>query len=122
MRPIYQRCTSDCFPTCVAMIAGISHRQAIKLIHPFHIKGTEYSTPDEDAIKTLRYLGFKVRKRYLKNFEELNSPAILVIEDNDTAHVSVWDPESQTVFEPVRGWNPPISYYKEKLQYIYIIT
>lgn len=122
MYPIYQRYASDCFPTCVAMITGISHRHAMMLIHPFHRRGSDYSTEDKDAIRILRFLGCKVRKRYIKDFEYLKNIAILVIEDEGTYHVSVWDPNRKLVLEPIRGWYQPVSYYKEKLQYVYIIS
>lgn len=123
MRHIYQRYASDCFPTCIAMVAGISHREAMRLVHPFHLKGWDYETYDHQAVRTLRLLGFKVRKRYLKNFTQLKDAAILAITHEGGPHVAVWDPVSKQVLEPSRTDRYlPHSWYKERLDYVFIIT
>lgn len=125
MREIYQRCHTDCFPTCVAMVANISHRQAIQLIHPFHVKGQDYLTFEGDAVRALRFLGFKVRKRYLKDFTQLKNSAIVIVNGADyrgDGHTVVWDPESQRIIDPARNQNVSLSFYQERTTHLYIVT
>ena len=123
MRHIYQRCESDCFPTCIAIVTGISHRRAVELVHPFHKKGTDYSTHDEEGIGALRRLGYRVRKRYFSSFWEITSPAILIMEfenDPDNSHVVVWDPCSCQILEPYRKYKY-ISYYTYEKAFRYAL-
>jgi ABC-type bacteriocin/lantibiotic exporter with double-glycine peptidase domain len=127
MRRIYQRYATDCFPTCVAMIADISWRQAMWLIHPFHLRGYSYNTYDHQAVRALRSLGFKVRKRYIgKDFTKLKQPTILIIDGGHPSgdfHVAVWDPIRKRVLEPSRRDRYlPLSFYKERLRYVYLIS
>lgn len=105
------------------MVADISHRVAMKLVHPFHLKGQDYGTHDSQAVRTLRLLGFKVRKRYLKDFTRLKEVAILAITHEGGPHVAVWDPVSKRVLEPSRrDQYLPFSWYKDRLDYVFIIT
>jgi hypothetical protein len=124
MRHIYQRYASDCFPTCIAIVANISHNFALKLLNPFHKKGSSYESQDDDAIRILRFLGFKVRKRFIKDFTTLTQPAILAIsvDDENFGHVVVWDPETKQVLDPSRGDRYGISHYKKRLRYVFILS
>lgn len=125
MRHIYQRCDSDCFPTCLAMISGFSHRQAVEYVHPFRRKGQSYTTYDHQIVNSLRGLGYKVRKRYIKDFNKLRNTAILslYVPDEKAGHVAVWDPIKRKVLEPHRDYqNYSISEYKKYLEFVWIIT
>jgi hypothetical protein len=125
LRHIYQRCESDCFPTCLAMISGWSHRQAIEYVHPFRKKGQPYTTYDHQIVRSLRALGYKVRKRYVKDFTKLKNTAILSLQcpGEKSGHVAVWDPIRRKVLEPHRDYRYyPISEYKKQLEFVWIIT
>lgn len=109
------------------MIADISWRQAMWLIHPFHLKGYNYNTYDHQAVRALRSLGFKVRKRYIgKDFTKIKQPAILIINGGHPSgdyHVVVWDALRKRVLEPSRRDRYlPLSFYKDRLQYVYLIS
>lgn len=125
MKFIRQRCESDCFPTCIAMIANISHREAVELVHPLHYKGTGYSTYDERGVRVLRDLGFKVRKRYITSFNKLKQVAIISIQfaGESGGHVAIWDPERKKVLEPYRNYQKlTIADYKKNLRFVYLIS
>ena len=125
MRHIYQRCESDCFPTCVAIVTGISHREAIELVHPFHQKGREYSTTDPQALRALRNLGYKVRKRYYDSFWDIKEVAILVLhfEKEIEGHVVVWDPYQKKILEPYRGYRTvPMYQYEKAFRYALLVS
>src|ERR1700679_1280394 len=104
MKHIYQRYESDCFPTCLAMVANISYTKAIRLIHPCRKKGSPYLTHHPVALKVLRKLGFKVRTRYVKNLTALKQIAIIFldIDGKDIWHVVVWDPKQKKVLDPYK--------------------
>lgn len=128
MRRLLQRCMSDCYPTCIGMVADLPYAEAIRLVHPFRLKGSDYYTDDDQAIKALRKLGFRVRKRYLKNFSKLKDAAIIVVnfkpeDKNYDGHVVVWDPVSQEVFDPdpESKWVPAFI-YEEYVEYVLILT
>ena len=125
MRHIFQRYASDCFPTCIAMIAGLSHAKALKLVHPIRYKGQSYETSDSRAVRVLRELGFKVRKRYIKDFTKLKQLAILAlkVEGANFGHVVVWDPKSKRILNPTYKHNQH-SYadYSKRLEYAFIIS
>lgn len=128
MRRINQRYRSDCFPTCIAMIAGISHSEAIKLVHPFRFKGTDYGTHDDRGMAALRRLGFKVRKRKNINFTTLNQVAIVCISFHDLKnikqyHVVVWDPIDKKILDPSPyDKNTPISFYKDNMEWVILVS
>jgi ABC-type bacteriocin/lantibiotic exporter with double-glycine peptidase domain len=123
LRHLYQRYRSDCFPTCIAMVADISHREAMQLVHPFHMKGQDYGTYDKRGVHVLRQLGFKVRKRYLKNFTQLKDIAIISLTHEKGPHVAVWDPFQKRILEPSRvGCDLPYSWYKKRINHVFILT
>lgn len=124
MRHIFQHYNSDCFPTCIAMIADISHATAIQMVHPFRFKRQSYETGDDRATLVLRRLGFKVRKRYHIDFTKLNQIAIVCIRVGvNHSHVVVWDPESKRVLDPSpHDRYTPISYYQDNFEWAMIVT
>ena len=126
MRRLYQRYATDCYPTCIGMVADLSYAQAIRLVHPFRFKGSAYSTDDNRGIQVLRNLGFRVRKRYLKNFTKLKQLAIVIIVDPEgktEGHAVVWDPVNKEILDPDRKalWTP-ISFYQQHIDYVLILT
>lgn len=123
LRQIRQHFATDCFPTCIAMVAGISWRQAIQLVHPIRIKGWGYGTHDYRAVQVLRLLGFKIRKRYIKDFTKLKDVAILAHTHERGEHVAVWDPVQQRVIDPSpRRKGQTNSWYKKRINHVLIIT
>jgi ABC-type bacteriocin/lantibiotic exporter with double-glycine peptidase domain len=126
MRHIFQRYQSDCVPTCIAIIADISYHEAMRLVHPFHIKRQGYSArADIRGSKVLRSLGFRVRKRYIKDFTKLKDAAILSIIHRDGKHVVVWDPLRKRILDPgpnLYREKHPHSWYKKRINYALIIT
>lgn len=126
MKHIYQRYSDDCFPTCVAMIAGISHKEAVKLVHPNRQKYSPYATLDSDGISALRKLGYKVRIRKNIDFTKLKQFAIVYTFEKEMSHVSVWDPIQKRIFDPsykYRGWDrEDLLYYKWYCYKVAIIT
>jgi hypothetical protein len=127
MRRITQRCESDCFPTCLAMVAGISLRRAIEVIHPNHIKGQDYSTLDWQGRRALRHFGFRIikRRRRVRAFSSITRPAIIAIKlkcEKD-GHVLVWDPEKQKLLEPYKGYRSlPHSLYLSSIDWVWELT
>jgi hypothetical protein len=105
------------------MVADISHREAMRLVHPFHFRGQDYGTSDERGVRVLRLLGFKVRKRYLKDFTKLKQVAILELTHEKGDHVVVWDPYLKRVLEPSRrDQYLPNSWYKKRINHVFILT
>jgi len=105
------------------MVAGISHRAAMRLVHPIRLKGWDYATEDERGVRVLRYLGFRVRKRYIKDFTKLKNVAILELTHEKGRHVVVWDPFQKRVLEPSRGSQYlPNSWYKKRIHYVFILS
>lgn len=107
------------------MISGFSHRQAVEYVHPFHRKGQPYTTYDDQIPRIMRALGYKVRKRYVKDFTKLRNTAILSLHfvGETSGHVAVWDPIRREVLEPHRFYQYcSISEYKKNLQFVWIIT
>ena len=106
------------------MVADISYSKAIQLTHPFHIKGKTYLTNEDRGILVLRRLGFKVRKRFLKSFHHLTSPAILGICDEVSGmdHVVVWNPFTSEVMEPSKEhqWITQL-WYEQHLEYVLLL-
>lgn len=124
MRRLTQYYESDCFPTCIAMVAGITYRRAIELVHPNHIKGEDYSTEDWQARAVLESLGFRIIKRRgrLRNFSSIKRPAIIAIQlkCEKEGHVLVWDPERQRLLEPYKGYRSiPHSLYLSSIEWIW---
>lgn len=125
MQHLYQKFETDCFPTCIAMVSGISHKWALFLTHPLRRKGEPYTTTDPRGVEVLRLLGFRVRKRYVKNFTKLKQPAILSLHfpNEKTGHVAVWDPEQKKVLEPYRSYHSVTNkQYQKALEYVWILS
>jgi|ERR1700722_1356439 len=127
MRLLTQYYESDCFPTCVAMVAGIPYRRAIDLVHPNHIKGQDYSTDELRAREVLENLGFRVirRRNRLHSFSAITRPAIVAIKlkcEND-GHVLVWDPARQRLLEPYKKYRSlPHSLYLSSIEWVWELS
>ena len=102
MEHIYQRYNSDCYPTCVAMILGVSHFQALKIVHPNHSKGESYESLMGFKIRLFRRFGYDVIKKYPKSLLELKHNAILEVGYSLRAdtHAVVWDAGKKKVLDP----------------------
>jgi len=113
MEYIKQRFRTDCFPTCIAMIAGITHEKAIKIVHPRRKKGSRYGTNLITGCNALKKL--KIRHNWFMPWGEkvklknIKNPAIVCVKFPDSAtlytHVVVWDPVRNKVLDP--GVNKP---------------
>jgi ABC-type bacteriocin/lantibiotic exporter with double-glycine peptidase domain len=107
MRHIFQRCESDCFPTCIAMVAGITHSAAIELVHPRHQKGNDYATSLLEGAKALRRLGFVVWPRLnVHSFASIKNNAIISVhfKCEEFGHVVVWDANKKRILDPYKGY------------------
>jgi len=128
MRHIYQRFESDCYPTCIAMVAGLSHKKALDIVHPQHMRGRDYATSDERAILTLRNLGFNVRDKRttsINSFSDIKNLAIVAVhfKCEEFAHVVVWDPVKQKILDPYKGYRTlPKSLYLSSIEYVLELT
>lgn len=126
MKHILQRYATDCYPACIAMVADISLTEAIRLVHPFRLKGSLYLTEDDRGVQVLRSLGFKVRKRLKLDMAQLNDRAIIAVAgiDGDDGHVAVWDPIKKKILDPGRESYSqlPNYWYLCHFEYVLILT
>lgn len=127
MRHIFQRHMTDCFPTCIAMLADIPHDFAIWLTHPLRFKRQSYATNDLRGAEVLEALGFKLQRSGKKDFTKLKKPAILFLHYSgkykNTRHVAVWDPEQKKVLDPCRdNKNITLREYKRYLEFAWVVT
>lgn len=133
MQHIRQRFGTDCFPTCIAMIAGIPHEKAIKAVHPKRKKHSTYATNVFQGSKALDKL--KIPHDWKFNFarlfneknlklKDIKNPAIVCIKfpwQERYQHVVVWDPIKKKVYDP--GMDKPyprVFYEKHLLWYLEI--
>lgn len=102
MRLLLQRYASDCFPTCVAMILGVSHAEGLKIGCPDHRKGQSYVSNVSNQIKLFSQFGYKIVRRRPKKLTDLKHNAILEIgkRTSDTTHAVVWDAQQKKVLDP----------------------
>lgn len=112
MQHIKQRFGTYCFPTCIAMIAGISHEKAIKVVHPRRKKHSNYATNVIQGSKALNKLKilydwkFNFAKLFNEKklkFKDIKNPAIICIkypEQEKYNHVVVWDPLMKKIYDP----------------------
>ena len=121
MKHVLQRYATDCYPACIAMVADISLTEAIRLVHPFRLKGSLYLTDDDRAVTVLRRLGFKVRKRYKLDLAQLNDRAIIAVSVGDEGHVAVWDPIKKKILDP-SGRKIPDYWYLWHFEYVLLLT
>jgi ABC-type bacteriocin/lantibiotic exporter with double-glycine peptidase domain len=126
MKSIKQKHKSDCFPTCIAMVSGISHRRALKLCHPRHKKRQPYYTSIPCAIGVLERLGFNIKthkKPRFKKLADIKRLAIIEIRvGEDDSHVVVWDPQTKKIHDPDPA--PPLrlqSYVDRMLQVFEVV-
>lgn len=121
MRQLRQRYATDCFPTCIAMISGIAHKQALKLVHPRHIKGGNYTTTLRQGVIALTKLGFSpnIKKSTIKNFCQLKKPAIISIswKTYPGNHVVVWDSANKKIYDPFYKHALPYSLYLKNMRW-----
>lgn len=107
MQHIKQRFRTDCFPTCIAMIAGITHEKAIKIVHPRRKRGSRYGTNLITGCKALKKL--KIRHNWFMpwgekvKLKDIKNPAIICVkfpEHTTYSHVVVWDPNNNKILDP----------------------
>ncbi len=107
MRLIRQRDTTGCGLACVAMIGGITYRQAKQLIFPnATAKQRSFSTTKEQLQEALRGLGFQVADRLVRvprDISRLRPSAILKVNvkaGGSAWHWIVWDHKRQRILDP----------------------
>ena len=132
MRHLRQRYRSDCFPTCVAMIAGLSHEKALKAVHPKHKKGERYSTSIFQGAAALKRLKLRFKPSFAPMFDDVKLSDIkhvAIIKINWRSqerwrknkkrfgHVVVWDPKTQMIYDP--GYDRPLprSLYERNMRW-----
>jgi ABC-type bacteriocin/lantibiotic exporter with double-glycine peptidase domain len=102
MKLINRRYQSDCYPTCVAIILGISHSKAIKLVFPKRNKRESYASDLDVKIKVFKRFGFKIKEHKPKKLIDIKHNAVLEISNgpNGYTHAVVWDAENKKVLDP----------------------
>lgn len=116
MRTLRQRHKSDCFPTCLAMIMGISWKEAVKLTNPRRKKYEGYQTNVVNQMYPLLLeLGFEpIRKNSLYSLPD--SAIVLLAPTEGIFHTVIWDYEDQRIIDPQRpkDWRA-VSFYQERV-------
>jgi hypothetical protein len=117
MRHIYQRYNSDCYPTCVAMVLGVSHKHALKLVHPNHVRGNSYESIMGFKIRLFHRFGYRIIKRNPKSLLQLKHNAILEVGYSlrEQTHAVVWDAQQKKVLDPDWAVSHNRKYYENRL-------
>lgn len=119
MKHIRQRYNNDCAIACIAMMAGISYKRALKLTNPNRWPFQKIKTPEWDEIRqTLLNLGLRMGEWEWQTVKlsEITSPSMIVVQFSDLlTHAVVWDPTTQQIFDPSNVLNTFYNKYYEKL-------
>lgn len=121
MRYLKQRYKSDCFPTCLAMVANISYKEALKIVHPNRKKWKSYGTNLIFKLKALKKLGIdynlKLHTQKLCNIPNLSIIRIQWKTGNKYYHVVVWDPINKKIYDPAHKKSLPHSLYEKNMDF-----
>lgn len=104
LRLVRQEHENGCVPASIAILAGLSYSEGIKLFWSkknWNKKGCSYRT----LINGLKRSGLKFKERKVCLLSKLRSNAILVIKHSHPAfagamHAVVWDFENQKIIDP----------------------
>ena len=117
MKRIIQKRNDDCGVACLAMLANISYRKAMWLLHPWRLPFTKANTKSKHFKKAFNKLGlsFQIYTESSIDIRSIPNKAMLVIHNGDGAHHGVvWDPELKLILDPAK-WEKSIDFYQENL-------
>lgn len=120
MKRVIQRNEHGCGVACVAMIASVSYRRALRAVFGKN-PPPEHSTETQDIKSALRKLDVKTASRLMpfrgKRPADLKGQAILYVNDRiDSGHWIVWDYARQCLLDP---YEPPHKRYRY-CSYLYV--
>ncbi len=128
MKQLSQRFKSDCLPTCVAMIARITHTEALKIVHPKHKRGQSYATSWKEAERALTRLGLGWTRRKANKgfkFSSLREVSIVSLGPRRVGgrfgHAVVWDPAEQRILDPFFKRPRPLLAYQRRAVSVLIV-
>lgn len=111
MRYIKQKFMTDCFPTCIAMVADIPHAKALKEVHPRRKKGSSYGTYYWLGMSVLKRLGFEIKIKHLPSYRNMKLSSIKKLsilrlqwkrKGKQCNHVVIYDPLTKKILDPAR--------------------
>jgi hypothetical protein len=119
LQRVSQQSDTGCFIACVAMLLGITYRQAFRLLHPDQDPETTYRhgflemSMEETAHRHLRGLGFRTRTSKYKKFRtfqnRVQKHAIMIIRwafAPTLCHCVLFDAEAKQFVDPSGGYVP----------------
>lgn len=118
MQHIQQKHQNGCGIACIAMVANISYRKSLKLTNPKRWFWQKVYAPNIEEIRdTLASLNIGVEQWQWETpvFSALSIPVILLIQYLDNRyHVVVWDPITQSIFDPDQAFGDyDLTYYQQ---------
>lgn len=117
MKLVKQKHKDGCGVACFAMLADISYRRAMRILHPWRLPFTKANTNNKHFVATFVKLGWNWTCSTDGNVDitKINNKAMLVIANEDkTYHGVVWDPKTKTVLDP-QDPQKPLEYYQKRL-------
>lgn len=130
MKRISQRYSSDCFPTCVAIVSGLSHKKALKLVHPrakqrrnpVNGRKVYYGSNFVHKITALAKLNYRIKYHGKKprSFNRFKNPTFIQIKwktRTKHCHAIVWDPKTKKIYDPGYKKALPYKLYRKNFQY-----
>ncbi len=125
MKHIRQKHLAGCGVACIAMLTGLTYKQVLKHVYPkrwFWQKVKPF--PLGPALWSL---GWEYHEVIFPRYpiRQVSKPAIFIIqwtEEDRTkfpffdveAHAVVWDPITQTIFDPALKYAQSIEYYQKR--------
>jgi ABC-type bacteriocin/lantibiotic exporter with double-glycine peptidase domain len=116
MKLVKQKHYTACGVASLAMVADITYRRAMKLLHPKRFWWfSDASTSSQQMMDVLDQLGISYTF-YIdqdKDFHLLGKRAIVSVKYGTIYHAVVWDPEKQIILDPYRGGTISLEYCLE---------
>jgi len=129
MKRISQRYRTDCFPTCIAMISGMSHKKALKFVHPrgkirrhpVTNRKSYYGSSLIHKVFAIAKLGYDINLHSKKprSFAKFRNPTLIQIKwkTDGSYHAIVWDPETKKILDPGYKKALPYKLYRKNFHY-----
>lgn len=114
MKRVPQRHKLGCVSASLAMVAGISYTDSLKLIHPRRVKGTKVFSNLKRLYTVLQNLKLNPEINFKPDIRNIKYPSIIILfPDNKMGHAVVWDPKSKKILDPQLTKPNHLSYYKK---------
>ena len=123
---IRQKHITGCGVACMAMIWGITYRQALKRIYPKHRFWQKVQPFPIGSV--LWHFGFDYHEAVSNRVmvKQITHPAIIIVEwepedhlqfpfPEPKTHAIVWDPATQSILDPALKYAAPLSYYQPRI-------